>query len=203
MEEQEAVAAFEPRVVFVDRDGVINEDRGYEYVRSWEEFVFVPGAKETLGRLGRRGIPLVVVSNQSCVGKGLVSAEQVEEIHEQMVEAISQAGGKVLGVYVCPHTDEDECGCRKPSPGMLIQAAGDLGVDLRRSFVVGDSLRDIEAGRSVGARTVLVLSGKGREELEKAKQQNLMPDYVCERLENLLEVIDSDTPGGSRKDTGD
>ncbi len=180
---------FEPTAVFVDRDGIINEDRGYAYVKAWDEFVFLPGVKETFARLAEWGIPVIVVSNQSCVGKGLVRAEQVEEIHERMVAEIEQAGGRILGVYVCPHTDEDACGCRKPAPGLLIQAAGDLGVDLRRSFVVGDSVRDLEAGRQVGAHTVLVKSGKGKQELEKATERSITPDAVCERLEDLLEVI--------------
>jgi len=194
LSDPKAVSDFERSVVFVDRDGVINEDRGYEYVKSWDEFVFIPGVKETFARLEEQGVPVIVVSNQSCVGKGLVTAGQVEEIHERMAEEIERAGGRVLGVYVCPHTDEDECVCRKPSPGMLIQAAGDFGVDLRRSFVVGDSVRDLEAGRQVGARTVLVLSGKGRQELDKARLQNVTPDFICERLEDLVEIIRQASP---------
>jgi len=189
MNEQEGDVDFQRTAVFIDRDGVINEDRGYDYVKSWEEFRFLPGVKETFARLEQDGIPVIVVSNQSCVGKGLVLAEQVEAIHERMVEAIEEAGGRVRAIYVCPHTDEDECACRKPAPGLLIQAAGDLGVDLRRSFVVGDSLRDIEAGWQVGARTVLVKTGKGKQELDRAGEQGVQPDFVCESLEELPELI--------------
>lgn len=186
---QKSVACLKPAAIFVDRDGVINEDRGYDYVKSWDEFVFLPGVRETFARLEREGIPVVVFSNQSCVGKGLVTAQQVEAIHERMAEAVERAGGRIAGIYVCPHTDEDECPCRKPAPGLLLEAAGDLGIDLRRSFVVGDSLRDIEAGRQVGSRTVLVKTGKGKQELDQAEEQGIRPDDVCERLEDLLEII--------------
>lgn len=189
--------------LFVDRDGVINEDRGYNYVKRWEEFVFLDGVKETLAQVNSQGIPVVLITNQSCIGKGLVSAETVAGIHQRVKEEIERAGGALAGVYVCPHTDEAECACRKPRPGLLLQAARDLQLDLRRSVFVGDSMRDMEAGRRAGVWTALVQSGKGAQQLELARESGLMPDFVCEQFEDVLDVLTKVTNRPSGKPESD
>ncbi len=148
--------------VFLDRDGVINENVDGDYVRSWEAFHFLPGALEAIARLTRAGMPIVVVSNQQGVGKDLMSAAEVEAIHARMVAEIGEAGGEIAAVRYCPHLAADECECRKPKPGLLTNAAGELGLDLARSVFVGDAASDVAAARSAGCRPMLVLTGHGR-----------------------------------------
>lgn len=177
--------------VFLDRDGVLNEDRGYQYVRSWDDFEFIPGVKETLARLNEMGVSIVIFTNQSCIAKGIVSFEDVERIHQQMVNEIEQAGGRISAIQICPHRDEDQCDCRKPKPGLLQQAAKKLDIRLEETFVVGDSLRDIEAGHNAGAFTVLVQSGKGKKELAKAAERGIQPDAVLETLSELPDLLRS------------
>lgn len=150
--------------VFVDRDGVINAlEPGKRYVTSWEEFHFIPRALEALAALCRMGARVVVVTNQSCIGRGLVSRRTVRLIHASMEEAVERAGGRIEAVYVCPHQPEDGCGCRKPRPGLFYAAQQDLGIDLARSVVIGDDSTDMEAARRIGARGVLVRTGHGRD----------------------------------------
>jgi histidinol-phosphate phosphatase family protein len=141
--------------VFLDRDGVINENLP-EHVSSWEAFRFLPGAREAVARLAAAGLPIVIVTNQSGVGRGAIAREVVDEIHRRMGEQIP-----VAAVMLCPHHPDDGCACRKPKPGMLHQAAGDLGIDLARSWMVGDHPSDAAAARAAGVRPILVRSGRG------------------------------------------
>ncbi len=148
------------RAVFLDRDGVINRDRP-EGVKAWDEFDFIPGAVAGLRRLHEAGFSLVVVSNQSLVGRGVAPAEAVRRINERMNAALKKAGAGLCGVYVCPHAPEENCSCRKPKPGLIIKAAQELGLDLNGAWVIGDDVRDIQAGQALGLRTILVRTGKG------------------------------------------
>jgi D-glycero-D-manno-heptose 1,7-bisphosphate phosphatase len=149
--------------VFLDRDGVINENVGGDYVRSWEGFRFLPGALKAIERLTRAGYPIVVVSNQQGIGKGLMDSAAVDAIHERMLAAIRATGGDVTAVLYCPHLATDECECRKPKPGLLTRAADELGLDLAQSVFVGDAASDVAAARAAGCRPVLVLTGRGME----------------------------------------
>lgn len=154
------------RTVFLDRDGVICRNRD-DYVKSWDEFVFIPGALPALARLAQTDLGIVVVTNQSAINRGIVPRMVVEDIHARMVRAIETAGGRVDLVMVCPHRPDEECDCRKPEPGMLLRAAKELGVDLHRSYFVGDAGSDVKAGQAVGCKCYLVLTGRGRSELMK------------------------------------
>jgi D-glycero-D-manno-heptose 1,7-bisphosphate phosphatase len=149
--------------IFLDRDGVIIENRA-EYVRSLDEVAFIPSALRALAEIAASDYAIVVVTNQAGVGKGLVSAEMVESIHERLRSEIERAGGRVDAIYFCPHTDADECDCRKPKPGLLLRAARDHGLDLSRSWMIGDALTDLQAGEMAGARSLLVLTGRGEEQ---------------------------------------
>lgn len=152
--------------VFVDRDGVINAlgpDGGY--VTRWEQFSFLPKALEALAELARAGLRVVVVTNQSCIGRGLARHEDVRTIHRLMEEAVAEHGGRIEAVYMCPHRPEDGCGCRKPRPGLFVIARDDLGIDLARSVVIGDHQSDMEAASRIGAKGILVLTGHGQEAL--------------------------------------
>src|SRR5688572_16227683 len=144
-----ALSAPEPAAVFVDRDGVICENRE-DHVKAWSEFVFVPGSIEAMASMRRAGLRLFVITNQAIVGRGLLSRRALDVIHEHMLDSLGASGAKVEGILVCPHHPDDRCTCRKPEPGLLFEAADTFKVDLRRSFVVGDFVTDIEAGARAG-----------------------------------------------------
>ena len=137
--------------VFLDRDGTINVKAGEgDYIKSWEEFEFLPGAVDAVRALRAAGRTVVIVTNQRGIALGRMTEADLAAIHRHMVEAL----GGVDAIYHCPH-DIGECDCRKPLPGMLERAAGELpGVDLARSVMIGDSDSDMDAGRAVGARTI-------------------------------------------------
>ena len=162
--------------VFLDRDGVINENRS-EYVRSWDEFRFLPGALASLARLARSPFAIVVLSNQSAINRGLVSRSEVDAINGRMVRQVEANGGRVDGVYVCPHRPDEACSCRKPEPGLLHQAASELDIDLASSYLVGDALCDMQAALSARCVPLLVLTGRGQEELVSAHGARVV-DFV-------------------------
>jgi len=154
------------KAVFLDRDGTLIVERGYITVPEGVELM--PGAAAAVTRLREAGWKVFVVTNQGAVAKGLITEEELGLIHFRMVALLAEAGAEIDGVYYCPHhPDGDqlqysvECDCRKPRPGMLERASSEHDVDLARSVMIGDTLRDLEAGRAAGAKAVLVLTGKG------------------------------------------
>jgi len=152
------------KAVFIDRDGVICHNRD-DYVKSWEEFVFLPGARRALARLAQLDLPIIVVTNQSAINRGLVAKEVVEDIHKRMVRAIEAADGRVDRVIYCPHRPDEDCDCRKPRPGMLLKAAKEFQLDLAQCYFIGDAETDMKAARTVGCQRFLVLTGRGRRQL--------------------------------------
>jgi D-glycero-D-manno-heptose 1,7-bisphosphate phosphatase len=154
------------RALFLDRDGVICRDR-VDYVKSWEEFRFLPGVKAGLRRLREAGIPVLVITNQSVINRGIITREALEALHRKMIREIVRAGGGISGIYYCPHRPDEGCDCRKPGTALLQQAARDHRLNLKQCLFVGDTLKDLEAGRGVGCRTLLVQTGQGRETLDK------------------------------------
>jgi len=155
------LAAGAGSLVILDRDGVINYDSA-AYIRSPDEWRPLPGSLEAIAALHARGRRVVVVSNQSGVGRGLFSEATLAAIHAKMIRAIEAAGGAVSGVYYCPHRPEDACACRKPAPGMLLQIAKDLGCSLVGVPFIGDKVSDVLAADAVRARPILVRTGSGR-----------------------------------------
>ncbi len=149
--------------VFLDRDGVINENLAGNYVNDWAAFRFLPGAIESVVALNRAGYPVVVVTNQGGVGRGYMTENALMAIHAQMEAEFAAAGARLAAVLYCPHHPEAGCDCRKPQPGMLQRAASDLRIDLAQSYFVGDNLTDVQAGLAAGCRPILVLSGRGAE----------------------------------------
>ncbi len=147
--------------IFLDRDGVINQNR-VDHVKNWDEFEFVPGALDSIRALTETGLPIFVVTNQAVVNRGQLSAAALEDIHSRMLAEIERAGGCVTKVYYCPHDNHEGCACRKPEPGMLLQAAREYNLDLRQSYIVGDAWTDVAAGVAVQTHGILVLSGRGR-----------------------------------------
>jgi D-glycero-D-manno-heptose 1,7-bisphosphate phosphatase len=152
-----------PAVVFLDRDGVIIEDRE-DYVRSWDDVTFISSSFSAIRQLTEAGLPVVLVTNQSAVGRGIITSEFVEETHARLAAEMEAQGANFAGVYFCPHHPDAGCNCRKPLPGLLKQASVDLGLDLAQAVMVGDSLRDIAAVEAVGGRGILVRTGKGEKE---------------------------------------
>lgn len=148
------------RLVILDRDGVINYDSD-AYIKSPQEWIPIPGSLDAIARLAQAGFTVTVATNQAGVGRGLFDLAMLNAIHHKMQLAIEQAGGKLGGILVCPHAPWEHCDCRKPKPGLLKQIAERFQVGLRGVPVIGDSLRDIEAAESVGARPLLVRSGYG------------------------------------------
>jgi histidinol-phosphate phosphatase family protein len=143
------------RTLFVDRDGVINRMRE-DYVKSWDELELLPGAIESLASASKRGLELIVLSNQSAIGRGLVARETVDGIHRRIAALVAAEGGRIAAFLVCPHTPDDRCDCRKPAPGLLFRARDELGVDLSRAVMVGDQPTDVEAARAADCAAMLV-----------------------------------------------
>ncbi len=146
--------------VFLDRDGVIIEDRA-DFVKCWDEVAFVPSAFDAIAKLTDAGLPIVIVTNQSAIGRGIITQSFLMDLHAQMLAEIESHGGRIAGVYFCPHHPNDGCSCRKPLPGMIFRAAADLDINLGKSYLVGDSATDIQAANAAGVNPVLVLTGKG------------------------------------------
>ena len=148
------------KLIVLDRDGVINVDSD-QFIKSPDEWKPIPGSLEAIARLNESGWRVVVASNQSGVGRGLFDMDTLNAINEKMTKAIGQAGGRLDAIFFCPHLADSTCDCRKPRPGMFLQIAERFNVDMRGVPVVGDSLRDLQAGVAVGCQPYLVLTGKG------------------------------------------
>jgi D-glycero-D-manno-heptose 1,7-bisphosphate phosphatase len=147
--------------VFVDRDGVICRNRR-DHVKTWQEFAFVPGAVEALVRLASSNLYIIVVTNQAIINRRIASEQSVIEIHDRMVERVGAAGGRIDGVLYCPHREDENCSCRKPRPGLILEAAARHGIDVSESYLIGDAESDLVAGRVAGCvRRYLVLTGRG------------------------------------------
>lgn len=186
--------------VFLDRDGVINENRA-DYVKSWEEFVFLPNVFEPLRQLAQNGLLTIVVTSQSAINRGLVSRETVGTIHRQMCEVVSRNGGRIDAVLTCPHRPDENCRCRKPEPDLLLQAAERFDLDLPQSYLIGDALCDIAAGLAVGCRPILVLTGRGREDIARLRAQGYDGYRVAADLEEATKWILDDHLGTSASDS--
>ena len=169
------------RAIFLDRDGVINQNRA-DYVKSWSEFVFEAGALDALAKLAGLHLPIIVITNQGAIGRGLTTHEAVDEIHRRMKAAVHEAGGRIDDVLYCPHHPDEDCACRKPRPGMLIEAAARWHLDLDRSFLIGDAVTDLETGWAVGCQTALVKTGRGLDQLATLQGQGKTDFQIAENL---------------------
>ena len=149
------------KVVLLDRDGVINrKPPEHDYVKTWSEFEFLPGAIEALKLLTQNGYDIYIVTNQRGIARGIIDEHDLNVIHEKLTEELKKHGARIKRIYYCPHGLDDGCGCRKPKPGMLFQAASENDFDLTRAIFIGDDERDLQAGDAAGCETVLVKQGK-------------------------------------------
>lgn len=169
------------RAVFLDRDGVINEEMGY--INHLSRFRLLPGVGEAIALLKSQGLKVVVVTNQSGAARKYFPAAFIEEVHNYMKDLLRPQGAEPDAIYVCCHAPEDNCSCRKPKPGLLVQAAADLNLDLARSYLVGDRFNDLETAARVGAKGILVLTGYGRGELENYQgERRVTPNFIATDL---------------------
>ena len=183
------------KIIFLDRDGVINRDPGFGgYVTSWEEFEFLPGALEAIKKLNQAGFDVIVISNQAGVAKELYTLQDLDEITKNMLKEVEKAGARIHAVHYCLHKDEDNCSCRKPKTGLFSQATKGLqaspvrnrrfsnGVNFSDTFFVGDNRRDVLAGKAIGCKTIFVLSGN-----TKLQDLDVKPDFIAK---DLLVAVD-------------
>ena len=174
--------------VFLDRDGTICEEMGY--LNHISRLHIFPFAAAAISRLNKAGLPVIVVTNQSGISRGIFPESLVAQIHTRISQELAAAGARVDGYYYCAHTRQEDCACRKPLPGLLERAAREQGLSLERSFVVGDRFADVELAHGVGGRGILVLTGYGRGEYELHGQQwPRQPDSVVEDLAAAVEAI--------------
>lgn len=181
------------KAIFLDRDGVINRHPGdFKYVASWKKFRFLKGVKPGLGELSQAGYLLFIISNQAGVSQGIYSQDTLDEITAKMLGQLQKAGALFQAVYYCIHKKEENCGCRKPKPGLIkkaIKEAKEFGIKIspQKSYFIGDTQRDIQAGKSAGLRTILVFSGKekpGNQKLWKIK-----PDFYAKDILTAVKII--------------
>lgn len=148
-----------PQAIFLDRDGTINRERA-DYVKSWQEYEWLPGALAALAALAKLHVPVFVVTNQSVVGRGILDTSALQAIHTRVRADVLAMDGRLDEFLICPHAPTDQCACRKPKPGLLLEAAARYELDLERCVLVGDSITDMQAAQSAGCAWLLVRTGR-------------------------------------------
>lgn len=167
------------KAVFIDRDGTINVD--VDFLDDPKDFRIYPTVANGIKLLNKNGFKIIIVSNQSGVGRGYFSEAIVEKIHETMKYELAKKGAKIDAIYYCPHHPEVGCDCRKPKTGLLDRAVLDLDIDIKHSYLIGDRMRDIEAGHKMGCKTILIPENKDKIVKEIAKS-SIKPDYICDNF---------------------
>ena len=168
--------------VFLDRDGVINHDSD-AYIKHPDEFHFISKSPDAIALLNAKGFQVILITNQSAVGRGMISRPTLDAILKKMTHGVEQAGGRIKDIFFCPHTPDQGCECRKPKPGMILNAVACHAIDLSKSFMVGDSAKDIECGKNAGcAKTILVKTGNGEKALAALTEKGIAPDYFAKDL---------------------
>jgi len=176
------------KAIFVDRDGTINVD--VHYLDDPDKFEMYPGVPTGMKKLQEKGFKLIVITNQSGIARGYFSEHQLFKIHEKMNNILFQFGVVLDGIYYCPHHPDDNCNCRKPNTGLFEQAISDHKIDSKKSFMIGDKILDICAGKRIGARTILIPEPHIREELIAQKQMwECFPEFIAEDFLNAVEWI--------------
>ncbi len=175
-----------PGAVFLDRDGTIN--REVHHLSRPEQLELLPGAAEGLRSLHQAGYRLVVVTNQSAIGRGILDGDRLDRIHQRLSGMLGAEGVDIAAWYHCPHRPDEGCACRKPGTGLFAQGRRELGISLDHAWMVGDRLSDLQAGRAVGARTILVATGYGRREY-RLPGRRACTDYYVESLIRAARII--------------
>lgn len=184
------------KIVFIDRDGVINYDSPY-YIKSADEFTFIPGSIEAFALLADNDFEPIIITNQSVIGRKIVTPDGLNQIFLKMNTGINDAGGRILDIFFCPHVPDDKCGCRKPEPGLLINAKNKYSVDMAASYMIGDSAKDLLAADRAGVgKKILVLTGNGEKTLARVETgEAVQPDHVADNLLAAVRWIVSNGSG--------
>jgi D-glycero-D-manno-heptose 1,7-bisphosphate phosphatase len=175
------------KVIFIDRDGVINKDL-WKYVENWEEFEFLPGVLESLKLLHDNGFKVIVVSNQAGVGDGIYTKAALDDITRRMTLEVKKHGGYIAATLYCIHRKQDGCRCRKPNPGLFEQAAEKFSFDKATTYFIGDKLSDVKAGKNAGLKTIMVMTGYGAKEKELITDET-RPDFFAADLGEALTYV--------------
>jgi D,D-heptose 1,7-bisphosphate phosphatase len=183
------------RAVFLDRDGTLNEDPGY--ISDPSLVKLFPGTGEALSALKKNGFILIVISNQSGIARGLLKKENVEAVNSKINFLLSTYSAQIDAFYYCPahpdYSSDEECECRKPSPKLVFEAAKDFNIDLTKSYLIGDTVSDINCGKNAGIKTILVKTGQGLETLSILQKENNFPTFVSENILNASKNILDDS----------
>lgn len=186
------------RLIILDRDGVINQDSD-QYIKSVEEFIPISGSLEAIARLCQANFSVRVATNQSGIARGLFTLATLEKMHEKLQNLLLPLEGNIDGFYYCPHAPEDHCTCRKPKSGLIKQIANDFFIgqspqfqqeQLAKTYVIGDSLRDLDAGKEAGTKIALVKTGKGIRSLQTIAQEHLSDYSQVPIYNNLSDFTD-------------
>ncbi|MBM3285093.1 MAG: HAD family hydrolase [Candidatus Aminicenantes bacterium] len=190
--------------IFLDRDGTINEDSGYP--SDYSQIKIYPQSFEAVRRLNSTGLPVIILTNQSAVGRGLLTEEKLRLIHERMREAFARENARLAAFYYCPHYElsslpryRADCNCRKPNPGLALRAAADFGIDPAQSYMVGDKTGDVLLALNIKAAPVLVLSGQGRKSLAELKALGVEPSCVAADVLRAADwILERERPGATK-----
>ena len=177
------------KVVFLDRDGTINQDSP-DYIKSREEFEFLSGSLKAIEALTANGFTNIVITNQSALPRKLISRAELEHIHAMMLKKVRSNAGEIKDIFYCPHMPDDECDCRKPAPGLILQAQSKYSIDLADAVMVGDSYRDIECGHNAGCgNTVFVKTGIHTNAAQRLAEKGIVPDFAGKDLHEAVKWI--------------
>jgi D-glycero-D-manno-heptose 1,7-bisphosphate phosphatase len=194
------------RAIFLDRDGTLNEDVGYP--SSFSLITIYPFSYEAVRKINETGLLVVIVTNQSGIGRGLITEASLQDLHSRMKASFAQKNASIDGIYYCPHYSfstqsqyRKKCACRKPFTEMARQAALDMNIDLSESYMVGDKVEDILFGKNIRARSVLVLTGFGKRSLPELTAQGIEPDYVAQNVLDAVNwILEEEGRRGTRQD---
>ncbi len=176
------------RVVFLDRDGVINHDSD-NYIKSWSEFTFIPRSIEAIHQLVRHGYSVIVITNQSVINRNMVSYKNLNYIHDMMKKTVENEGGRIIDIFFCPHIPENNCTCRKPKPGLIHQAQSKYNIHLNTAVMIGDNAKDIECAKNAGCKGILVKTGNAKQALTTLKDKHVHPDHIAKNLYEAVQWI--------------
>lgn len=175
------------KIIILDRDGVINQDSD-NYIKSLEEWKPIPGSIEAISRLYHADYRIVVITNQSGISRGYFNLETLNKMHNKLINLVRQNGAEIEAIFFCPHAPDQNCICRKPKPGLFLELSKRMSVDLTNIPAIGDSLRDLQAAKAVGAKPILVKTGKGKRTIKKSEE--FLNHENIEIYEDLAEFVD-------------
>jgi len=177
-----------PGAVFLDRDGTICVL--VHYMDDPDQVELIAGSAQAIKMFNDLGLKVFVITNQSALARGFFTEQVLDAIHERMNRVIEKEGAHIDAIYFCPHHPDDKCGCRKPAPGLVLRSAEENGIDLKRSYMIGDKMDDVEAGKAAGCKGILVLTGYGSGELALRDKWHIVPDHIADNLLGAAEWIE-------------